>query len=261
MGCQGSKTAQPSTPVEQQAADTTLLKEPVADRQVVKTQESGLETPPALAKETPMDASPDAAALDDAKIGATQDAEIPKTAEIPSTQDAATSKDAESPAIEDATTLKAAEAPTPHGATGSNVEETPAMKEGAISNGVETPAEMEAAGATPPDTANKSAEDVATANDEVNVGRQVPPAEPAEQNPGSPEPKVETGAAKSTPVQDLADDGVSANQAEAAEFAVPKAGADPTATAKQVAIDTQGGCCSSYCLATEVQNEIAVQKD
>jgi len=261
MGCHGSKTANPSKPVVQQAADTTLLKEAVADSQVLKSQESGLETPRALAKETPMDASQDAAALGDARLDASQDANTSKTAETASTLDAATSKAAETPGTQDATTLKAAQAPTPHGATASKVEETPAIVEGATSNDVQTPAEMEAASAAPPAAANKSAEGVATKTDEVNGGKDVPPAEVLEQNPVSPETKVEAGAAKSTPVQVLADEGVSADQAKASELAVPKEITDPTATTKQVAFDTQGGCCSRYCVAAEVQNEIVVKKD
>jgi len=252
MGCHGSKTAQASKPVEQQPADTTLLKEPAADSQVVKPQESVMETPQALAKETPMDASQDAAAPQDAKIGATQDAETSKTAEIPTTQDAAASKAAETPAAQEATQLIAAEAPTSDGDMASKAEEAPATQEGATSNDVETPAELEAASATPPDAANKPAEGTATANDEVSGGKQIFTAEASEQKPESPEPKVEAGAAQATPVQNLAGEGASADQAKAA---------DPTAAAKQDAIGTQANCCSRYCVATEVQSEIVVQKD
>jgi hypothetical protein len=230
MGCHGSKTAQPSKPVAQQAAGITLLKEPVADGQVVKPQESGSEIPEALAKETPMDANQEAEAAHDAKMVATQNAEPSTSVEMPISQDAKTS----------------------------TVEEASAIAEVATSNDAGIPTEMEAAGATPCDEVSKPAEVAVKVNGEVNGDEQkITSVEALAQNPASPEPEVEAGATKA----ELSNEGVLADQAKNADLAVPTVVADQTATTKQVAMGTHGGCCSRYCVATELQSEIAVLKD
>jgi len=245
MGCQGSKTAQASNPVEQKAADTTLLKAPVVDSNAVKPQAPGAEAPHALDNESTMGV-----------VATTQ-----KAPETVLTQDAVAPDVAQTGATQDATAAETVETHTRHDSTTSTALENPATQDVTTPKAPEILADLEAASPHDPD-AKRQAVDLAAPNDEVMLVKQVianlvddqvtEATTETEQRQSSPQPTVEEDAGKLAQVYDFDELVASADQAKVTKVdavTVPIFGGEKI------------GCCSRFSLAKERQNELVPQEE
>jgi len=245
MGCQGSKTAQASNPVEQKAADTTLLKAPVVDSNAVKPQASGAEAPNALDNESPMGVA----------------ATTQKAPETVLTQDAVAPDVAQTGATQDATAAETVETHTRHDSTTSTALEIPATQDVTTPKSPEILADLEAASPQDPD-AKRQAADVATANDEVMLVTQfmailgdaqvTEATTETKQKQSSSEPTVEETSGKFAQVYDFDELVASSDLAKVAKV---------DAVTVPVVAGEKVGCCSRFSLAKERQNELVPQEE